>query len=336
MMMADPELSVAGPSTQGQSTPSPPIMLPTSCPGCYLPFGSFMASYGYDVEGLINLLQHHGVLLKERVCERCGDPCTLDIPRKAFRCQKLKAEGKKRKRACNTYVSLFQGTWFHRSRMDFETVTRFVNLFVQDYFSYKTAQDEFEITDKTICDWASFCREVLVAWCLDREDPIGGEGEIVEIDESKFGRRKYNVGRVIEGQWVFGAICRGTRSFFMVPVRDRSAATLLSIIKARVKPGTTIISDCWKAYDCLDSEGYRHLKVNHSLNFVDPLTKAHTNTIERKWRDAKRRVPGFGRRTSHFVGYLATAMFKMALPCIDHRFHVFMTAAAKLYPPSSS
>ena len=92
----------------------------------------------------------------------------------------------------------------------------------------------------------------------------------MEIDESKFGKRKYNVGRVIEGQWVFGAICRGTRDFFMVPVGNRSAGTLLKIIKDRVKPGSTIISDCWRAYDCLESEGYQHLKVNHSLNFVDP------------------------------------------------------------------
>ena len=54
------------------------------------------------------------------------------------------------------------------------------------------------------------------------------------------------------------------------PVGDRSAGTLLKIIKDRVKPGSTIISDCWRAYDCLESEGYQHLKVNHSLNFVDP------------------------------------------------------------------
>ena len=46
-------------------------------------------------------------------------------------------------------------------------------------------------------------REVCVNWVFSRCKKIGGEGKVVEIDELKFGKRKYNVGRVVEGQWVF-------------------------------------------------------------------------------------------------------------------------------------
>ena len=35
---------------------------------------------------------------------------------------------------------------------------------------------------------------------------IDGMGKIVEVDESKFGRRKYNRGRDRDGQWVFGGV----------------------------------------------------------------------------------------------------------------------------------
>ena len=70
-------------------------------------------------------------------------------------------------------------------------------------------------------------------------------------------------------------------SFFMVPVPDCTSDTLLNIIKDYIELGTTIIPDCWKAYNCLGSEGDTHLKVNHKLNFVDPKTGAHTNSIER-------------------------------------------------------
>ena len=51
------------------------------------------------------------------------------------------------------------------------------------------------------------------------------------------------------------------------------------------------MSDMWKAYDCLKDEGYTHLTVNHSLNFVDLDTGAHTQRIENTWWGVKRSMP---------------------------------------------
>ena len=109
---------------------------------------------------------------------------------------------------------------------------------------------------------------------------IGGPGMIVEIDESKFGKTRFNRSRFIEGQWVFGGICR-----------QRDKDTLLTIIRAHILPGTCMMSDIWKAYDCLKDEGYTHLTVNHSINFVDPDTGAHTQRIEDTWCGVKRSMP---------------------------------------------
>lgn len=92
------------------------------------------------------------------------------------------------------------------------------------------------------------------------------------IDESKFVKRKYNVGRVIEGQWVFGKVCRKSEKKFSYLWRHVT----------HTHTGTMVISDCWKAYNCLEKEGYQHLTVNHSYNFVGPKSKAHTNIIEHK------------------------------------------------------
>lgn len=78
------------------------------------------------------------------------------------------------------------------------------------------------------------------------KEKIGGPGKTVEIDESKFGRRKYHRGHRVEGQWVFGGIERESGRCFLVPVEDRSAETLVGVIKEWILPGTTIISDCWK------------------------------------------------------------------------------------------
>jgi transposase-like protein len=80
---------------------------------------------------------------------------------------------------------------------------------------------------------------------------IGGLGKVVEVDESKFGKRKYRRGRYVKGQWVFGGVERGSGRTFLVIVNDRSADTLFGLIKKWIRPGTTVVTDCWAAYRSL-------------------------------------------------------------------------------------
>ena len=62
-----------------------------------------------------------------------------------------------------------------------------------------------------------------------------------------------------------------------------------------IQSGSIVTSDEWKAYNFLNSNGYIHFTVNHSTNFVDPITKAHTQRIESMWAAAKlwRRIYGY-------------------------------------------
>jgi hypothetical protein len=69
------------------------------------------------------------------------------------------------------------------------------------------------------------------------------------------------------------------------------------------------MSDFWKAYDCLGREGFVHLKVNHSMNFVDADSGACTNSIESSWRAAKASMSTSSRRKYHIAGNLARYMF---------------------------
>ena len=150
-----------------------------------------------------------------------------------------------------------------------------------------------------------------VADDLSTTDMIGGPGKVVEIDEAKFGKQKYHRGRLVVGTWVLGETERGSSLCFMkvLPNNKRDATTLLPIIQQHVAPGTTIITDCWRAYNGLQSLGYIHLTVNHSRNFVDPVTGAHTNGIEGTWTHAKRAsIRRGGRRPASSLG-LDLSMF---------------------------
>jgi len=75
-------------------------------------------------------------------------------------------------------------------------------------------------------------------------------------------------------------LVRETKDIFIVVVPDRSSETLLSVIQDKILEGTTIISDCWKSYNCLSEHNFQHLTVNHTYNFVNPETNAHTQNIE--------------------------------------------------------
>lgn len=138
---------------------------------------------------------------------------------------------------------------------------------------------------------------------------IGGPGKTVQIDESKFGKRKYHRGHRVEGQWVFGGIEEGSRKCFLISVEERSEAALLPLIEKCIEPETLILSDCWKAYTNLEKHNYNHETVNHSKEFVNKYRK-HTNKMEGQWRYVKASLPKFGVRKYMYSGYLAEFLWR--------------------------
>ena len=126
----------------------------------------------------------------------------------------------------------------------------------------------------------------------------------MEIDESIFGTRKYNRGRSVKGTWVLGGVERNSSNSFFVRCdgNRRDHHTLIRLIREHVRPGSIIITDGWRGYNRLADHGYTHMTVNHSQNFVNPITGAHTNTMEGSWFHAKRhlrRGTGWLRRDPH-------------------------------------
>ena len=172
----------------------------------------------------------------------------------------------------------------------------------------------------TLADWRQFVNEVIYDHVELTSEKIGGPGKIVEVDKSKFGKHKFNRGHPVEGQWVFGSVERGSSKLFLVAVGDRLKDTLHAVIETWIEKGTTIYSDCWKAYNSLGEKNYNLLQVNHNVNFVDPSTGCHTNTIESRWRHVKATLLEYNRQND-FSFYLANYMFKCQ--CFDKNVDVF-------------
>jgi len=309
-----------------------------SCSSCQWTIINFCAM-AQDIEQLLNFLVLHHVLLDSWWCESCGELCRKDLANFTFRCDRrhVRRDSRRRRQAwrCHYYRSMFTGTWFARSHLSISKVCQlnclWLNLPYPRQFIIKT---EIGVSVPTVVDWSSFCREVCIFWLEKESVVLGGPGVVVEIDEAKLGKRKYNRGRWIDGQWVFGGFERGSKNCFLVPVPSRGSDVLLDIIKQWIRPGTTIVSDCWKAYDCLSSEGFVHESVNHSTNFIDPQSGAHTQNIERTWREVRGGIPRFGRSQKHMVGYLAEFLFKRKYSNYPERVHAFFTAVGQLYSPA--
>jgi hypothetical protein len=67
----------------------------------------------------------------------------------------------------------------------------------------------------TLSEWGQFCRQTMLVYIEGCSEKIAGPNKTVEIDESKFGRRKYHRGHPVKGQWVFGGVERESGKTFV-------------------------------------------------------------------------------------------------------------------------
>jgi transposase len=127
----------------------------------------------------------------------------------------------------------------------------------------------------------------------------------VEVDETYLGgqkknKRKDQLKKEVESkrgfgttkQPVFGILTRQGRVFAKL-VDDTEARDLLPIITKRVKTGSRVCSDTWRAYTGLAAKGYVHRTVEHGeKEYV--RGKNHINGLEGFWGYLKRKLAAKG------------------------------------------
>jgi len=205
-------------------------------------------------------------------------------------------------RRCTHKVSFRKHSFFSGSQLSLATVVEIIY-----YWTYRYPQEivlhETGLSSRTVSNFYHLFREVFSVILEEQSKPVGGPGVVIEIDEWKFEKRKLNKGRPVDGLCMFGGIERDSDppKCFVVPVEDHTASSLIPLIKQWILPGTTVLSDGWKAYKTLQAEELFHQTGNHSLNFVT-LSGTHTNNIKSHWHSLKRYLPRT-QKASYFVEY---------------------------------
>ena len=105
------------------------------------------------------------------------------------------------------------------------------------------------------------------------------EGEI-KADESYFGgHRNGKWGRGAAGKTaVFRLLKRDGKVYTVVIPNTTQFATLLPIIREKVKPDSIVYTDFYRSYDVLDVSEFNHFHINHSTHFAE--NQNHINGIE--------------------------------------------------------
>lgn len=124
-------------------------------------------------------------------------------------------------------------------------ISCFINHCLQKRSNHNTIFENLGWAERTGVDWRSFCSEVTVN-CLSNLNPIGGENNVVETDESCFGKRKYERGQELSNVWVIGGIERELKRCFLIPPMPSQSPngnkeTLVPLIKNYILLGTTSV-----------------------------------------------------------------------------------------------
>ncbi len=238
--------------------------------------------------------------------------------------------------------SVFNNTWFHNCHISIEKCL-LMTYHISRGNTYENIEHElydndFEIGSSrhVISNRYKLAREI---YCLDLDlyytnrGKIGGQGSVVEVDEMKFGKRKFNVGRIVEGSWLVGMIDHDSNELRVeiCPNNIRDANNLLKIINDHVEKGTTIMTDCWRGYSGLTADGFHHLTVCHKYNFIDPETYANTQKIESSWRSLRNRLSFKGVDKDNLADHLGEYLWMCHVKKNLDPFAELIRAIARVY-----
>lgn len=230
-------------------------------------------------------------------CEKCKRPAKWYplANEKAFSCQ-----------WCGHHIHPMSGTIFQDSRTSLQTWFYVVFLFTttRHGVSGKEIQRQTGVTYKTAYRMGQQIRRHMAA--IDGDQKLGGEGQIVEVDEAYVGGYRAGDTSLKSKTVVLGMVERGEGGEAIIKVvPDAKRDTIQNVIQDSVEPGTEVHADMHQAYDNLDRKGYGLKRINKAQQgYVGPRGET-VNAVENFWRHLKSSIQGTHISVSkkHLQGY---------------------------------
>ena len=217
-------------------------------------------------------------------CEKCGKDAQF------YRVQKRRSYACEH---CGHQIYPTAGTPFHRTRTSLRDWFYVMFLFctTRNGVAAKEVERQIGVTYKTA--WR-MCHEVRKYMAqIDGDEPVGGEGKTVEVDETmiggarpRAGRGNYRANKTI----VVGAVERGGNVITRI-IPNIQKSNLLPAVKDSVKAGSSVHTDQNHSYRNLPAMGFQHSSVNHNR---DEWARGdcHVQSIEGFWACLKRGING--------------------------------------------
>ena len=186
----------------------------------------------------MQFLIDRGVFYTERICSSCTTPMNLYHSQMSYMCPK---------KICRKKISIKSNSFFVGCKLPVHQILHLAYLWLCKT-SPSSTETQSGLSRPTISNFFSYFRELVASSPLPEDGCIGGEGIVVELDECKIAKRKYNRGRRVKGVWILGHVRTQEKRTLFVPIEIRNAATLLPIIARHEQPGSVVRTDLWRAY----------------------------------------------------------------------------------------
>ncbi|MBK1636256.1 hypothetical protein CKO19_10960 [Rhodovulum adriaticum] len=193
---------------------------------------------------------------------------------------------------CGHHIHPMVGSIFEKSRTPLQLWFYAIFLFTTSRHgvSAKELQRQLGVTYKTAWRMAALIREHMAA--IDGDEPLGSDGEVVEIDEAYVGGEKKNSYGQRDKTIVLGMVERGGDALVKV-VPNMKGETVSKVVAKNVAPGAEIHADMHVSYDQLRKQGFDLKRINKKAlgAYVGPNGET-VNAIENFWRHLKCSIEG--------------------------------------------